>query len=264
MPPTCAMTPPPEAVGVLGIGAFGAMLADALAPHLGAGGLMLSTRGVQSAAAAARHGLQRLDNQDLVDRCRLVFLCVRAEHAVAAVQALRWRAGQFVVSTCASLPRGALTRDCLPAGVVRALPVPPASGLAGHSLLWPAEPSVRAVLSTIGPVLSLPDERRFATGCAVACMQAWAHALAGWTVAWADAQGLDPDMAQRIAGWALQVAGTRLQGDAPPAAQQLFAELATPGGLSQSGLAVLERAGIGAAWPSALHAAAARAGDEQA
>ena len=117
---------------------------------------------------------------------------------------------------------------------------------------------MQSLLSALGAVIVLPDERSFTAACAAACLQAWSHQLAAWTAAWAEGEGLGPQEARALVAVCLECAGSQLRQDAATPFDDLLAAIATPGGLSEAGLRTLASHGADAAWTAALEAARAR------
>lgn len=71
---------------------------------------------------ARTHGITIADHQDVVDNSDIVFLCLRP-HQVDAIEPLRFRADQQVVSAMASTPREKLAELCAPvADFVQTIP----------------------------------------------------------------------------------------------------------------------------------------------
>ena len=247
-------------IGFLGVGHIAA---DLVAGLVRAGTeprtLLLSPRGRETVAALhRRHGVPVApDNAALVEASDMVVLCVRPAAALAALQGLPWRREQLLLSVAAGVPCAALAGAAAPAMVVRAMPISAARLGGSPTTLHPDEPRARAVLTALGPVLPVADETVFERATISAAMYGWVHALIGESTAWLHAAGLDPAQARALAtGTFAAAAGMVAADDAPVAA--MLAALATPGGITEAGLASLTADGVPAAWREAFDVALAR------
>jgi pyrroline-5-carboxylate reductase len=244
-------------IGILGVGHLGSILAEAL-HRRGAGGLLLAPRG-KAAEIAARHGLSLArDNAHLVAAADVVILAVRPRDAVAALGGLPWRPGQRLVSACAGISAGDLAA-ALPEGVLvrRIMPLTAAAQGASPTTLFPADPGLDDLLAAFGPVIPMRSEAEFETATVCAAVYGWMQKLVQVTAEWSEAQGLPPETARQLAALTTVAAG-RNAADSPLSMPRLLAELVTPGGITECGLAVLGERQVFPAWQAACQAVLAR------
>ncbi len=101
-------------VGFIGTG----HIAAPMARHLAAKGhaITVTRRNEAVSAALARDcGASVAEPQAVLDASDIVFLCLRPQHAEAALAPLSFRADQQIVSVMAGVPAGVLGRLCAPA-----------------------------------------------------------------------------------------------------------------------------------------------------
>ncbi len=243
-----------ERIGILGVGHFGGYLVEGLSRGARSVPLVLSPRNAGRAAAlAARHGCAvAASNQDAVDRADVVLLATRPDDAAAIVASLRWRKDQVLVSFCGGVSRAAFS--AAPATVVRAMAS--AAVAAGEStvVVWPEDARVRSVLERLGPVLAMADEETLESGTVMYGYYAMLFGVMAEGESWAEKHGIAPDAAREIVGLAFRGAGLMRLRDKDLSTEDILRSLATPGGLTERGLAVLEKDGALKSWGRALDA----------
>ena len=254
-----------ESVGIIGVGHLAGYLVEGLRRADLDLGIVLSPRNAdRSAELAARFGaVVAADNQAVADAVPLVILSTRPGDAVAACESVAFRPRQTVISVAATLPLAALEPAVAPAAGVRAMPISCAAINRSPTLLYPDHPRARALFDLLGQVHVLPSESCFNPAVVIAAFYGWVYALLDDAVGWAARAGVPPATARRLVLETVRgAAGMGL--DRPD--RDLVAmldDLATPGGLTEHGLAVLRRREGLAAWTEALDATLARmCGDE--
>jgi pyrroline-5-carboxylate reductase len=110
-------------VGFIGTGHIAAPMARFLA-RKGHDLAVTHRNAAQSAALAEAHGAMVGPPQAVLDAADTVFLCLRPGVAPAALEPLRFRTDQRIVSVMAGVPRDALQRLCDPAAaIVQTIPL---------------------------------------------------------------------------------------------------------------------------------------------
>jgi pyrroline-5-carboxylate reductase len=168
------------------------------------------------------------------------------------VKGLPWRGDHRLASFCGGVPIDAL--DAGPATKLRAMAA--ASIALGEStvLLWPDDATARAILARLGPVIGVKDEAGLDAGTVMYGYYAMLFALMAEGEKWIETQGYAPADARRIVGLAFRGAGGMRLRDSGTEPEAILASLATPGGLTERGLASLNQDGAVAAWSRALDA----------
>jgi pyrroline-5-carboxylate reductase len=221
---------------------------------------LLSARNRDIATALSRRfDLEIVDaNQAIVDRSELVILAVRPFHAVEVMRPLAFRPGQIVLSFCAGVSATDLTPVVAPARLILAMPVVAAAYGESPTLLFPNDPTCRALLEPCGPVIVLAAEAQFAPASVIACYFGWVHELIAAMTRWTESQGLDPDVARLLVAQMTRAAATVIRERTEASPAQLLAELATPRSFTLSGLEDLRREHAFEAWQDAASRLAER------
>lgn len=222
--------------------------------------ITLSPRNVQRAADLAARFDARVapHNQAIADAAEIILLSTRPADAVPACEALAFRSNQTVISVAAGVPLSDLAPAVTPACAVRAMPISCAAINESPTLLHPAEPHVQALFSLLGPVHVVSNEKQFTPASAISAFYAWLYALFDVAVTWARDAGVPDEIARNLV---LETArGAAGMGLADPTKRlgEMLDSLATPGGISELGLKMLDQREGLAVWRAALDLVLAR------
>lgn len=155
-----------ETLGFIGTGTITAAIVEGL--HL-AGKvpreLLVSRRG-ESVSRRLQGQFPALaiedSNEAIVARSDLLFLAVRPEIAREVLAPLRLRPGQKVISLIAGLPEDEIHAYCGPEGkIIRAVPLPAVSKLAGITVLSRPLEAAEALFETLGGVIIARSDNEF-------------------------------------------------------------------------------------------------------
>ena len=236
-------------VGVIGVGAIGAALVEALltGPRAGQIEVVLSPRSaVRAAALADRFDRVRVadDNQGVVDDSDVVVLAVLPAQVREVGAALTFRADQVVIGLAAGWPPSLLTPVVAPAShVTQLIPLPVIALHAGPVVLHPASPAVEWLLKGCGELVVLEQERDIIVlSCASATMSSFFE-LQKTVLGWMTDRGLPPTLSRDylsalFGGLATEAASVPVERlvDFP-------VEHETPGGLNEQVRLALTRTG---------------------
>jgi pyrroline-5-carboxylate reductase len=241
-------------IGVLGVGS----LAEYLIRGAEAVEFVLSPR---SAERVARLGCEVAgSNQELVDECDAVLVCLPAATGLEVVRGLRFRAGQTVCSAMAGVSLGALRAAVGPAqGVVAMMPGYANAYGMGPSLLYPADPFWAGFLGHVGPVHEFDTAEGFEVAAVMGAMSGATVFLMRHLAGWFAGRGLDPALARQLVAEVLRGNAEvllRSQEDL----DAITAGVTTPGGITEQLVAVLRDRGALGAWDEAMDAVLARMG----
>jgi pyrroline-5-carboxylate reductase len=197
-------------LGFLGTGA----ITEAVITGLGAApevpDIVISPRAAaRSSALAARFANVAIapDNQTVLDRADTVVLALRPQDVEAALDGLRFRRGQMIISFVALLPMVRLKDLVTPADrICRAVPLPSAALRIGPIALWPALPDVADLLGRIGTVVAAPAEELLEPLWATTALMAPFYEQLHQVTCWLAANGVPTDIAasyiaQLYAAW---------------------------------------------------------------
>lgn len=249
-----------DRVGIIGVGHLAGYLVEGLrgaSPELE---IVLSPRNAErSAKLAAQFGATVADdNQGVADMADTLILSTRPGDAVGACEGVAFRPAHTIVSVAAGLELAALKPATAPATVVRAMPISCAAIRRSPTLLYPDHPQARALFSLLGQVHALPDEARFNPASVIAAFYGWMYALLDETVAWTVRAGVPPGTARSLVLETTRGAVDMALAQPDRELADMLKTLATPGGITEHGLAVLRRQQGLAAWTAALEAVLGR------
>ena len=239
-------------IGVLGVGSLAEYLIR------GAKGVefVLSPR---SASRVARLGHQVVgSNQELLDECDEVLVCLPAAAGLEVLARLQFRAGQSVCSAMAGVSLAALQDAVSPARACCAMMPGYANAYGlGPSLLYPADPFWAGFLGRVGPVHGFDKGEAFEVAAVMGAMSGASMFLMRHLARWYEAHGLDELLARQL------VAET-LRGNAEVLLRSeedldaITAGVTTRGGITEQLVGVLNARGALEAWDAAMDGVVAR------
>jgi pyrroline-5-carboxylate reductase len=199
------------------------------------------------------------DNQAVVDGAGIVILATPPSQALACVGDLRWRLGQAMVCVAIDVTRATLEAAAPGALVLRAMPSNAAALGICPTPLYPAHAEVKALLSRLGPVFELEDERAFDAATALAGYHLWCYGLMEAVTEAAVGQGLPrPAAAGMVAGLTRAAGEFALRAPPEESIREPLDKHGMPGTMTDQGLAVLDRLTAFEAWQQAYGRAIAR------
>ncbi|MEM7453703.1 MAG: NAD(P)-binding domain-containing protein [Planctomycetota bacterium] len=235
-------------IGFLGVGAIAeAMIIGLCTAGKFEGEVILSPRSVsRSNALASRFANVEVasTNQELVDRCDLLFLAVLPDQFQACMSELDFRSEMKLVSLVAGFSVGEIAELASPAtSVWRIIPLPPVEHGLGAIPLYPRDAEIEKLLSSIGDVVHIKDEKEFLAFTTASSMMATFFEFASSVASWMESRGVGREQAAVYSSSTFQ-ALARLAGDAPPESfHELADECLTAGGLNEQVLFELRDAG---------------------
>ena len=247
-------------VGIIGVGHLAGYLVEGLHRAAESFDVILSPRNAARASElAARFGCRVAEsNQDVVSASRVVILSTRPSQATGAAEALPWTGEHTLVSVAAGVRLEELSGIVTPARVVRAMPVSSAAVGESPTPIYPDDDTARSLFAPVGSVVALPDEESFEIASVMGAFYAWLFGLAGEAASWMTSNGVPEPAARSLAAGALRGAGSVAGASSEESLAEIFAALATPGGLTEAGLTVLKEKRVLEAWYEACDAALAR------
>jgi pyrroline-5-carboxylate reductase len=245
-----------EQVGIIGVGHLASYLVEGLRRASHDIQIVLSPRNAARATSlAARFGATiATDNQAVADAADLIILATRPGDATTAVEDVTFRPRQTVVSVAATLPLETLKPVVSPATAVRAMPISCAAINESPTLLYPDNPEARALFALLGRVHVLPGESHFTPASVIAAFYGWMYALLDETVNWAIQAGVPPLTARSLVLETVRGAADMALAHPDEELAGLLDALATPGGITEHGLRVLQQGRGLSAWTEALEA----------
>lgn len=174
------------------------------------------------------------DNQQVLDRCELVFLAVRPQDAEAVLSALSFRQDLQVVSFIATLSSAEIKQQARPAEFIgRAAPVPPVARRTGPVAMCPPNRQLAELFDPIGTVIQVSDEAQLDAFFSVSALMAPYFELLQSVSAWLRAQGVARADADSYTGSLFRGIAERSTQPAGEGFAELVAEHATRAGINE-------------------------------
>lgn len=211
-----------------------------------------------AAALAASHGVDVADNQAVVDRAEIVFLCLRPDIAAGIIDGLAFRADHSVVSVMAGVSLDRLHALCAPAtDICMTIPLGYLESGGCPLCACPKADLPAGIFEPENPVLEIPSEAAFIKHFAICAMVPGILDLLGTGAEWLSAETGDAETAelyttQLVAGFL-----AAMNKGAGSLARERDA-LATGGSLSLQMTSALRRGGAHEALRGALNDIGAR------
>lgn len=244
-------------IGVIGAGHLAGFLAEGLRWDGWDGALLVPDRS-NAAPFAARFDAEIAESaQHILDNTDIVIVAVRPAQVERALAGLTWPTGRRLLSVMAGVKIDRLAALAPGARIVRAMPISAATVGASPTPVYPHDPMAVALLSRIGSVIPMKDEAALEIASANAAAYGWYFKLMSRLIAANQAAGLDEGEARLIAVGTMVAAG-RVALNAEIAEEDILHTLATPGGITAQGLAILDAAEAFAPWEDAFSAVSDR------
>jgi len=205
------------------------------------------------------------DNQAVIDGCDRVFLALRTSDVRAALETMRFRKGQQVLSLMAPIDDKWLDAAVAPAGLVsRILLLHSAQLGVGPVAIYPPDDEIARLVAAIGTPVQIAGRDALVAIWSVTALIAPTFNFAASAADWAAARGADPAVARDYAAAMIQSLGTVMSRDGAPTPTELAAGAQTPGGLNEQAMDVLAKCDWFGQIAVALDQVAARlTGDER-
>ena len=247
-----------QIIGILVVGELAGVIMSGAAQ---AGySFLLSPRNARLAATlAGRFGAEvALSNQDLVDRCDRILVCLPAKTGAEILAGLRFRPGQIILSAMAGARHDLLQNIVAPAGMCCTMMPGYANALRiGPCLLYPPNPQWHAFLDCLGPVHIFDHPYQFEIACVLGAFSGASFGFMSAIIDWFSQQGLDAETARQLVAQTLSGNAEVLRRvDAP--LPEILGAVATPGGISELCLGILHKGRALEQWEDALNAVLAR------
>ena len=225
-------------VGFIGTGTITEAVVTGLC-EAGAPGLsiLLSPRNRErSRALSDRYAAVEVaaSNQQVIDQSELVCLAVRPQDAKEILRALKFRAGQHVVSFVATLSIADTARRVQPAEFAgRVGPVPSAARRSGPVAICPPNGALAKLFSPIGTVIQVSDEAHLDAFFSVSALMAPYFELLETVSSWLRGQGIDPVDADTYTGSLFRAIAEKSTQPGGEGFAALVEEHATRGGINE-------------------------------
>jgi pyrroline-5-carboxylate reductase len=199
------------------------------------------------------------DNQDVVDRCDVVFIAVRPQIVRDVLQELHFRDGQHVVGLVAATDCEQLlrwTRGCT--RLSQAIPLPFVANRASPTIVYPPDPETMRIFDAIGGAIGVESLREYEAAGVASALMAIAAGIQETSVRWLSENGMAPAAARAyVSGLSLEIAAAALASPETPL-EDVRRHYSTVGGLNEQCYAVFRDRGGVAALEAAMGAVLGR------
>ncbi len=193
------------------------------------------------------------ENQMVIDKADLIILSTRPGQVETALNSLRFHRKQTLFSVAVGLSLKFLSNFVQPATVIRVLPISCVAINLSPILIYPENKEARTLFSMVGNVHSLNAENDFEPATAlVGAFYAWLFALMEEAAAWTSKQGFDPIFARTLVIETMNGACGMAAKQNNLSLNQIWQSLATPGGISEHGIRIINQHKGLKAWSEAL------------
>ncbi len=249
-----------DPIGILGTGALAAHVVAGLRRTRVMADIIVSPRGANVAAglAEAHEVIVARSNQDVLNRARMVLVCLPAGAGVEIMSSLTFSEGHSVCSAMAGVGPDTLAPLIAPAALCQTMMPGAANAIgAGPCLLYPAAADWQALLAHLGPVLTLETQAEYDTAAVFGALSGASFLLMKHLAEWFERRGIAPEVARPLVAATLAGNAAVLQ-NAPQDWADIIASIATPGGVTEQLVSELTQRGGLAAWDDGLDAVHAR------
>ncbi|WP_258002224.1 pyrroline-5-carboxylate reductase [Burkholderia sp. WAC0059] len=207
-----------------------------------------------SARLAQAHAFVHVgrDNQDVVDRCDVVCLCVRPQIAEEVLGALRFSAGHRILSFIATwnLQRLSATMPHV-SRIARLAPLPMVAQHAGPTIIYPPDEIAAHLFRPLGQAIEVTDEATFDTLLTATALMGPFFATLDAVGTWLDDHGVAGPQARSYLGELFRGLGAIAQ-HRDSGFAELSREFSTVGGLNEQFTRELDERGVFEAYGAAL------------
>ncbi len=239
-------------IGIIGVGFLGQCLAEGLI-KLGAD-IILSPRNFKrTASLKQRHNCTvAADNSEVVAKASVVLLATLPNDIASTAKDLPWRENQSAVSVAAGIQLSKIIAAVRPAKAFRAMPISTARFLESPTAFYPNDDGVFQLFSSLGSAHPVKDNREFEIASIFGAFYGQIFALIDEASHWAEANGLEAKYARVLAARMMRSVATNVIENNDQRPREILEDLLTPGGITETGLEILDTSGALQKWQEAL------------
>ncbi|WP_417624305.1 pyrroline-5-carboxylate reductase family protein [Paremcibacter congregatus] len=243
-----------EYIGIIGVGHLAAYMVKGFYRALNDTKVLLSPRGkVNVTSLQQRFGCKiAQNNQDVVNQCDIIIISVKPQDVPSVLKELVFRPEQLVISVAAGVPFKVISQHVTPATAVCALPISSVAINQSPTIQYPAENRAYQLLLLLGPVTILPDENQFITASTYSAFYGWTFHFLKEIIEWGVREGLPSDVSRNIVQQIFKSTAGMTALDPKRPLGEIVTSLATPGGITEQGIKILEEDNGFIIWKNAL------------
>ena len=181
-----------------------------------------------------------------------VLLATLPNDITSTAKDLPWRENQSVVSAAAGIQLSEITAAVRPAKAFRATPISAARLLESPTAFYPNDDHVFQLFSGLGSAHPVKDNREFEIASIFGAFYGHIYALIDEASHWAEANGLEAIYAGVLAARMMTSVATNEIENNHQRPREILEDLLTPGGITETGLEILDTSGALQKWQEAL------------
>ena len=239
-------------IGMIGVGFLGQCLAEGLI-KLGTD-VILSPRNLKRTASLKQQPkcMVAANNSDVVARASVVLLATLPNDIASTAKDLPWRENQSAVSVAAGIQLSEIAAAVRPAKAFRAMPISAARLLESPTAFYPHNDRIFQLFSSLGSAHPVKDYREFEIASIFGAFYGHIYALVDEASHWAETNGLEAKYARVLAACMMRSVATNVIENNDQRPREILKDLLTPGGITETGLEILDTSGALQKWQEAL------------
>ena len=184
-------------------------------------------------------------NQRVVDSSSTVFLALRPNVAQDVLEKIAFRADQTIISLIPTVPIHRLQKWIQPARrIFKMLPLPYTARRLGTVPYFPADPMIAGLISRFARPIPMPDEHQLHVIWAITGLISPYYRLMEETCRWCVDKGAEPEIAAEYTASMYHSLAAMTVGAGEDPFAEMAKEAATPGGLNEMAVAMMEDDGV--------------------
>tara|TARA_B100001996_G_scaffold326969_1_gene273643 strand:- start:290 stop:1057 length:768 start_codon:yes stop_codon:yes gene_type:complete len=185
------------------------------------------------------------DNQQIVDKCKWVFLSVTPIVGEKIIKDLKFKSKQIIVSFISTITLSQLKKAIkVKANIVRAIPLPPISLRKGPVPICPPNSKVKSFFNQLGTTVEIKKEKSSINFWSTSGMMAPFYELLRVMTDWLVKRGVKKDNAQKYITSLFLALSEDAVFNSKEDLKKLVKESQTPKGLNEQGVKELTKAGF--------------------
>ena len=185
------------------------------------------------------------NNQEIVDKCNLIFLSVTPNVGNKIIKELKFKSSQTIVSFISTITLSQLKKAVkVNAKIVRAIPLPPISLKKGPVPICPPNLKVKKFFNQLGTTIEIKNEKSSINFWSTSGMMAPFYQLLSSMTDWLVKKGVKRDSAQKYITSLFLALSEDAVVNSKKDLKFLVKESQTPKGLNEQGVKELTRAGF--------------------
>ena len=193
-------------------------------------------------------------NQEVLDSAEIVSPALHPDVLRKIASGLKFRRENRILHIAAGIKIEEARQWYNPAAsVVRSVPLPFSARRIGPVVLYGDDPHVECLLSLVGSVVKVPTERDLEIMAVMTCMMVPYYGLVGKIVEWGVSKGSDFKSSLDYATFMHGALTELMRNDCTEDIKAFMDDNATPGGMNELGLKILNERDAYAPWVEALN-----------